>query len=413
MPDLTLPPLQVDPASLPPPILTSEPGSFARHTMTVRVPAILADTERQNAFPPEIRASLAALAGEIATGVAQPPAPAAPDRDLWLASSAGYLGRSWLDVPWYWAEAYFYRRILQATGYFVAGPWQGFDPFASTKATEWRPDAAPRALATLLDALPGAPEARSRSVLQASLWGNRIDLSLKQVAERYASGAQDSGSGLLVDDSHAVWEWLVQGTGRPGRVILIADNAGTELSMDLVLIDHLLAANLAEAVELHLKPHPFFVSDATPADLGACLAAMSALPGAAGALAGRINGYLAAGRLQVQTHWFYTSSLFYFQLPADLQARLAAARLVILKGDANYRRLLGDAHWPPSASFSAATAYFPAPLLALRTLKSELIAGLPAGLAEQLAEEDPQWLLNGSRGVIQSGPGRPSGRAAV
>jgi len=89
-------------------------------------------------------------------------------------------------------------------------------------------------------------------------------------------------------------------------------------------------------------------------------------------------------------------------LPADLQTELAAAGLVVVKGDANYRRLCGDAHWSAMTPFSAASVYFPAPLLALRTLKSEIILGLRAGEAERLSAQDPDWLVNGKRGVIQA-----------
>jgi hypothetical protein len=40
-------------------------------------------------------------------------------------------------------------------------------------------------------------------------------------------------------------------------------------------------------------------------------------------------------------------------------------------------------------------------LVALRTLKSELIVGLRVGEAERYREQDPDWLTNGQRGVIQ------------
>jgi hypothetical protein len=89
-------------------------------------------------------------------------------------------------------------------------------------------------------------------------------------------------------------------------------------------------------------------------------------------------------------------------MPHDLRRDLAAADLVIVKGDANYRRLVGDAHWPPATRFEHAVGYFPAALVALRTLKSELIVGLQPGDTERLAAEDPAWLVNGQRGVIQA-----------
>jgi hypothetical protein len=153
---------------------------------------------------------------------------------------------------------------------------------------------------------------------------------------------------------------------------------------------------------LHLKGQPFFVSDALPGDVREGLNALAAGPGPGAELAARLNAQLETGRLQLRTHWFYTTNLFYFQLPADLRAELAAAGLVVVKGDANYRRLFGDAHWPATTPFAAASTYFPATLLALRTLKSEIVLGLPAGEAERLRAQDPDWLVNGKRGVIQA-----------
>jgi hypothetical protein len=46
--------------------------------------------------------------------------------------------------------------------------------------------------------------------------------------------------------------------------------------------------------------------------------------------------------------------------------------------------------------------YFPAPLVALRTLKSELITGLTETQVEKLNDEEKDWLTNGKRGVIQA-----------
>jgi hypothetical protein len=80
---------------------------------------------------------------------------------------------------------------------------------------------------------------------------------------------------------------------------------------------------------------------------------------------------------------------------------LARSDLVVLKGDVNYRRLLDDRHWPHTTPLGKAATYFPAPFLLLRTLKSEIQIGLAPGQAESLTAEDPDWLINGRRGLIQ------------
>jgi len=392
----------LDPSMLPPPILTSEPGSFAQDTLRRRIPAILQETIDLNPdFDLLVRRGLDELRTELSSGRIRELREDAPDVALWNEVSAPHLGRSWLDGPWYWAEAYFYRRLLEATGYFREGRWRGFDPFGAKKRTEWAADGAPAALEALLASLPDDPAARFERLFHASLWGNRTDLSYMIAA--HLGGTANSHAereNLLADDTAATWEWLR--AKRPSRIAIMADNTGTELLMDLALIDFLLEAGLASAIHLYLKPQPFFVSDAMTADVKAGLDALRAGGTAGRALAERTEDALIRRGLTLIEHWFSATSLFYYQLPNDLLAELAGMGLVIFKGDVNYRRLLGDAHWPSTASFADVVSYFPAPLVALRTLKGEIIAGLVSGQAERLAVEDPAWLVNGRRGVIQA-----------
>ena len=104
----------------------------------------------------------------------------------------------------------------------------------------------------------------------------------------------------------------------------------------------------------------------------------------------------------VQADLFWNSSRFFWEMPPPLRTRLAQARLIIIKGDANYRRLLGDSRWPTTGPVEDAIPYFPAPFVCLRTMKSDPVVGLKPGLAEVLDEEDPQWRVNGKRGLIQA-----------
>jgi hypothetical protein len=149
-------------------------------------------------------------------------------------------------------------------------------------------------------------------------------------------------------------------------------------------------------VVLNVKDRPFYVSDAMRGDVEALLATIQETP-----LGRRLRGHLGAGRLAVHEDPFWTTCLTFRQMPRAIAGRLAEADLVILKGDVNYRRLLDDAHWPHSTPVEEIAAYFPAPFLILRTLKGEIIAGLAPGQAESIAAEDPDWLIDGKRGIIQ------------
>ncbi len=397
----TIPPAQIDVANLPPTLLTSEPGSFARSTLEERVPGILRETVKLNAFPDDIREAMDELYVELTGGMIRELRESAPDRAFWNLVSTPQIGRRWLNVPWYWAEAYFYRRVLEATQYFQAGPWQGVDPFGPKKATELLPEAAPQAAKSLLQRLPDDPAARFEMLLHASLWGNRVDLSY-EVASRLGppAGSGEERENLLIDDTARLWDFLR--TGGCHRLAILADNAGTELLMDLALVDFLLGRGFCEEAHLHLKPQPFFVSDAMLQDVAVGLNALEREGEIARSLAHRLRSHLISKRLHFYDHWHYATSLFFFQLPDDLHNVLAGMDLILVKGDANYRRLLGDAHWAPTTSFADATSYFPAPIVALRTLKAELVVGLRPGEAERLQRKDPAWLVNGQRGIVQA-----------
>lgn len=405
----------IDP--IPPPLWTSEPSSFARNTFLVRIPRIIDETIAENDFPPYIRTAMQTLHVEITRGKIAPLAEDTPDRNFWNEISRGYIGRSWLDAPWFWAETFFYRRMLEATRYFQRGDWHLVDPYRVKKQMEL--ETATRTLNAVLafetDLLraAGSEFQRGESVsnlptdqpflferlLHNALWGNRTDLSYNVAANIEQGTHHAERENVLVDDTARVWESLHPGSR---RIAYITDNTGTELLNDLALVDFLLAEKYAAEIVLHLKPQPYFVSDAMPRDVELSIDALANGNEHATALARRLRRYVDESRLKLTTHWFYTTCLFYFQLPRDLIAQLKEMDLVILKGDANYRRLVGDAHWQPDASFTDATRYFPAPFVSLRTLKAEVVLGLKPGQAEALGREDADWMVNGRRGVIQA-----------
>lgn len=389
------------PLALPPPLYTSEPGSFARRTFAERLPRMVDDIIAWNDYPPRIVRALRALKQEIVRGKIHALTEDADDCAFWNAHAAEHIGKAWLAAPWYWAETYFYRRVLQAVEYFQPGELYRRDPYAAPKRSELKPANAPRALSIALASLPDDAASAFNVLMHASLWGNRTDLSLLEV-RRDTLPLEQERANILVDDTARVWQHLHAARARGGAVDFICDNAGTELFLDLALADFLLRAEIAARITFHVKPQPFFVSDTMPQDVLEALDTLGQSNIAAlGLLARRLATAMSQDRFIVSAHPFWVTGFFFRALPDDLRAGLARAALVISKGDANYRRLVGDCHWQPTTPFAAIVDFFPAPIVALRTLKAELIVGLNAGEAERLDQQDPAWRTNGKRGVVQ------------
>lgn len=414
----------------PPEFLSDVPGSYPWRVLHERHPALIEKVRAATPYDVRVNRALDLLLEEI-EGVIEPLEDSAHDRDLWESWDRGHIGRRWDDAPFLWAESYFYRRLLAAVGYFGPGPWRGVDPFEPFKQAELLGEAVDEELREL-DALAALPSAERAQVLTLrALWGNRADLVFRVAAGPELAGRE---SGLVADDSALLWSLIggdetgVPGTsggsggseggsgraaaGSPGdagrgglaRICLVADNAGSELLPDLVLIDHLLHDRGTGEVVLHVKPLPYYVSDATPADVLACLRRMSAADGEAGAVAGRLRAALGSGRLLVRAHAFSCAPLPYREMPFGMREDFASASLTIMKGDLNYRRLVGDRAWPHTTPFAEATAYFPGPVAVLRTLKSEVAVGLGADVVKDLEATGRPWLTTGAHGLIQARP---------
>ena len=375
---------------------------YTEDSIARRLPEILQRVLDENQLPETAVTQLHHLLDEIPHEKIRPlPDHLAPDLPAWQASIAPHVGQNWLEAPWFFVETYFYRRIMAAVDHFRSG----IDPFGHQKrhGLSTTVDQTRRLIRPLNQMIPEGWQAHSwRELLLADLWGNQADMSMWAAGDaampNHADAANQTAH-LLVDDGTAVTH-LIQNP--VAQVDFIIDNAGFELIGDLCLADYLLAVGQAQMVQFHLKLFPTFVSDATLVDVEATVGSLRQHEDVALRQAGeRWTGYLLDGRLRLTTDPFWTSPHFLWHLPDHLRQKLAAASLIISKGDANYRRAVGDAPWPHTTSFADIVSYLPAPTLFLRTCKSESLAGLTGEQAAKMAQLAEDWLVNGRWGVIQ------------
>jgi uncharacterized protein with ATP-grasp and redox domains len=396
--------------TLPPSLIASRDGGFTEYTVTNRMPNIARRVIEENDFSSEINQNLEQLATGLSSDILLPLVDdTGVDFNAWHNYLESYQGQRWVDIPWFVAETYFYRLILNLTNYFRPGKYQYIDPFKLQKS---------QGLEKSLDSIIALCQ-QANTWLQAdsqptgligllyfSLWGNRVDLSLWSVMEdedRSSFNIESQQAHILADDSAKVVDLLVNKlSNQEKQVDLVADNAGFELVCDLCLLDFLLTSGLVNQVKLHLKPHPTFVSDATIKDVHHTVEFCSNVENSqVKSFARRLQNYIASRQLILTEDYFWTSPLPFWEIPESLKSELGNSNLLIVKGDANYRRLLGDRHWDFSTNFTDIVCYLPVPTLALRTLKSQVAAGIPSSIINKIAKSDTDWLTNGSWGVIQ------------
>lgn len=383
--------------TLPPYLMTSDKGSFAQKTIAERKPSIIKQILADYDYTPDIRQSLIDYKHEIASSQIKKLQEDASDKTVWDQALEPWEGKTWFEIPWLLAEAYFYRRVLEATRYFQPGPYHGMDPFQRLKTQEiLEGQVVFEELYPYIDKTPTLESFQAFCI--KALWGNRGDLS--HTEDKLDPSMETQSDRIILDDTNQAYQYL--SSKRPASIAYFFDNVGKELFFDLALIDFLIDSGFAGKVTCYLKNQPFFVSDAMPKDFYASIELLTiSKDDGVQHMAKRFQSHINKRAVIIDAAPFFTQPQMYHELPDVLRNQISRHDLAILKGDVNYRRLMGDRHWPPTTPVDVAGGYFPASFLSLRTLKAELVVGLSKITLEKIKKEaDPDWLINGKRGVI-------------
>ena len=405
--ELPQPPLLADMA----PITGAEPGSFANRVLLERHPAIIKQVLEDRPCDGFQTEQLTMLLDETTRGLVAPLPDRAWDSSYWRASGAAFFGRPWTQASFLWAESFFYRRLLQALEFFEPGPWRCIDPFQSVKGVELRTNAVGADVEEIRQLSELTDREAFDALIRAALLGNRADLGFRLGSPQPANSGEEFD--LIQDDTELIWQCIA--AARHPHIVILADNVGLEILSDLLLADLLIHRWGCSTVTLHLKPVPYYVSDATLVDVLAALRRLGQGGIEAQEVCERIRSHARTGRLTFKTHEFYCRPEGYWMVPSDLRAEFARADLVIAKGDLNYRRLVGDVECDPTIPFENACRYFPSGVAALRTLKSEVVIGISPEVVSRLEATGENWRTSGKAGVIQfySGPSRLSGERSL
>ncbi len=204
------------PAIPPPPLCGSEPGTFAELTLSVRLPEIARRVIAQGEWTLEVRENLNALAEDMPKGkIRMLKNENSPDSSLWPAWLKPHLGKSWLEAPWFPAEVYFFRRILEASGYFQAEVGKAVDPYQFEKRTARKViiDKLADVCANQIQAAGDDLKETMIHLLHTIIWGNQADMSIWPAGSEPPtsySGEQHSAY-LLANHSDKAADFIING----------------------------------------------------------------------------------------------------------------------------------------------------------------------------------------------------------
>jgi hypothetical protein len=398
--------------SLPPFFSTGDKDSFAMKTLQKRKPSIIDQVIQANEFNDAQKKGLISFKHELIRGVVKDPFKDSPFRidaldeesvRMWKKALVPYAGKPWLDIPFYFAEALLYMRILTDSGYFASGsPTYLLDPYQAFKNRElFSEEGGLRRGRMVTGSLKTLGNSRDKleTLIYNSLWGNRVDLSLYKIAESSRSRTiAERGENLLIDHAPELVDLITDAV----RIDMVLDNAGQELVCDLITARHILSSGAQKTVHLHVKKYPLYVSDAMIKDLEMTVTALRDDWDELLSDVGKdLLRFEKEKRLLIHDHYFWNGPLHYDELPRDLVQEFSASDIVVFKGDVNYRRLVFDRRWDAWKNMEEITGYFPTTFATLRTMKSESVVDIEEEQVVRLTAEDPQWMVNGERGIIR------------
>ncbi|GBP75338.1 Protein-glutamate O-methyltransferase [Eumeta japonica] len=210
---------------------------------------------------------------------------------------------------------------------------------------------------------------------------------------------------------------------------IVCDNAGYEFFTELCIAYFLINLKIVDKVRLHVKQFPWFISDTTPKDVqyivDSCKTASFNkelnLPSTEtenkvkpfhltsdqlNVFGSKCEDYVKDGSFLIQSDDYWTLPCVFKDMKTidpELYEKLRQPMAVLVKGDLNYRKLLGDKNWIPTTEFETALEGFhPAPIIATRAVKCEIICGLTSAEVKKTKQYDPKWMETGDYGSIDN-----------
>lgn len=372
---------------------TSDKGSFAEYTARERFPKIFRENCSEN-YEDILKIIVEdGLNGSRHPGIEMMKKAVEQYKDLSIQEFFN-------DAPFLLAEFYFYHLLLCRWNYGE----KRFDYFASKKDVISEEESLDftNKLEDLFCQKENLYFEKKRSERKEKIkeWLPRLfsySLSANTADLSQAVDIQNDTVRTICDETDKCVEFLMKKIfDRGSRIDIICDNSRKELFSDIYLAVFLLEFDFTKKVVLHLKPVPFFVSDATMDDFAKFVFLLT--PGNRNS---KLTKLLQSKQIEVSTDDFWVEPKYFDELPPK---KFEKSDLIILKGDLNYRRLIGDYNSEKKRTLTERNLcrFHNMPVIVFRVLKSDLICGVDPVFEAIAKNADSEYKKSGKWGIIQT-----------
>lgn len=254
-----------------------------------------------------------------------------------------------------------------------------------------------------------------------------VNMNSSDLSQTNSSVGEIKSTNMPINDTEDFCNFLKTDNAfnRDSTIQLITDNCGQELISDILLGISLLKRTNAQQVVYHIKRLPIFVSDSIMSDVYDAMEVISICryikrengtnifmlqqneigkdPTAESITYQCLfnDGMIKQLVFRVDNCWHLPTLFKDLNIFKDWSKEDNDCALIIVKGDLNYRRLVGDYKYDCDESVRDKTRYIKKPLLILRSLKSNVVLDIPAEKAQELDAQNPNWRTAGDYGIIQ------------
>lgn len=248
-------------------------------------------------------------------------------------------------------------------------------------------------------------------LLKLNLSANSTDLS-QLFWEQFSSVTS------IIDDGEVFWEEFVSDLHNVNRINVLVDNFGIEFLADIIMGYYfILKKGRDSSIEIvyHVNELPVFVSDVKRGDDQVLFKVLTELikdNAQYKYLLEDINHFIQNGKIKFKSDFFWNMPSRYDTITqskykksgylSEVKSIFTGNDLLIIKGDLNYRRMVGDKNYNPQKKIEKFIKYISCPVLIIRSFKSNVtLLGKSYNNVVENKNIEQDWQSNGKYGVIQ------------